>query len=134
MPRAWTVLVLADRGVYARWLLRRLTRPGWHPLLRLNIGETFRPQGHVCGVSLQTVMPEPGTAWQGPGIALQGRHRQLHGALLVFGEAESTDPSLILTDLPPEARTPAGLACGPGWSNKACRSPNGRAGSGNTPR
>src|SRR6266511_4135876 len=31
IPRAWTVLVLADRGLYARWLFRRIVRLGWHP-------------------------------------------------------------------------------------------------------
>ena len=45
VPRAWTVLVLADRGLYARWLFRRVTRLGWHPFLRINTGGTFRPTG-----------------------------------------------------------------------------------------
>ncbi len=31
VPRTWTVIVLADRGLYARWLFRRITRLGWHP-------------------------------------------------------------------------------------------------------
>jgi len=30
-PKGWTVIVLADRGLYARWLFRRITRLGWHP-------------------------------------------------------------------------------------------------------
>jgi hypothetical protein len=29
VPRTWTVIGLADRGVYARWLCRRSTRRGW---------------------------------------------------------------------------------------------------------
>jgi hypothetical protein len=33
VPRSWTVIVLADRGLYARWLFRRITRLGWHPFL-----------------------------------------------------------------------------------------------------
>ena len=28
VPRTWTVIVLADRGLYARWLFRRITRLG----------------------------------------------------------------------------------------------------------
>ena len=28
VPRSWTVIVLADRGLYARWLFRRITRAG----------------------------------------------------------------------------------------------------------
>jgi hypothetical protein len=46
-PRAWTVIGLADRRWSARWLLRRIPRRGWPPLLRLTTGGTFRPQGHV---------------------------------------------------------------------------------------
>src|SRR5918912_888238 len=61
LPRAWTVLVLADRGLYARWLFRRITRLGWHPFLRINTGGTFRPTGQVRGVPLKTLVPAPGT-------------------------------------------------------------------------
>ncbi len=37
VPRHWTVVVLADRGLYAKWLFRRIRRLKWHPLLRVNI-------------------------------------------------------------------------------------------------
>ena len=105
VPRAWTVLVLADRGVDARWLFRRIPRLGWPPFLRLNTGGTFRPHGHVRRVPLKTWVPAPGTAWQGTGIACTGRHRQLHCTLLACWEAGDKDPWFILTALPPEART-----------------------------
>jgi hypothetical protein len=105
VPRAWTVIVLADRGLYARWLFRRITRLGWHPFLRINTGGTFRPQGHVRAVPLKTLVPEPGTTWQGTGIAFKGRNRQLHCTLLACWETGYKDPWLILTDLPPEAST-----------------------------
>ena len=105
VPRTWTVIVLADRGLYARWLFRRITRLGWHPFLRINTGGTFRPTGQVRGVPLQTLVPEPGTTWQGTGIAFKGRNRQLHCTLLACWEAGYKDPWLLLTDLPPEAST-----------------------------
>jgi hypothetical protein len=105
VPRSWTVIVLADRGLYARWLFRRITRLGWHPFLRINTGGTFRPQGHVRAVPLKTLVPEPGTTWQGTGIAFKGRNRQLHCPLLACWETGYKDPWLILTDLPPEAST-----------------------------
>jgi hypothetical protein len=105
VPRTWTVLVLADRGLYARWLFRRITRLGWHPFLRINTGGTFRPTGQVRGVPLKTLVPQPGTTWQGTGIAFKGRHRQLHCTLLACWEAGYKDPWLLLTDLPPEAST-----------------------------
>jgi hypothetical protein len=111
VPRTWTVLVLADRGVDARGLLRRLTRLGWHPFLRLNTGGTFRPKGHVRRVSLKTVVPEPGTTWQGTGLAFQGPQRHRPGTLLACWAAGDTDPWLMLTDRPPEASA----ACWDGW-------------------
>jgi hypothetical protein len=52
VPRTWPGLVLAQRGLYARWLFRRITRLGWHPFLRLNAGGTFRPTGQVRGGAL----------------------------------------------------------------------------------
>jgi hypothetical protein len=43
VPRRFFVIVLADRGLYARWLFQRSVRLGWPPLLRVNVGGTFRP-------------------------------------------------------------------------------------------
>ena len=48
IPPGWTVIVLADRGLYAPWLFRRITRLGWHPFLRINMGGSFRPAGASC--------------------------------------------------------------------------------------
>jgi hypothetical protein len=73
VPRSWTGLVLAACGLYARWLSLRITRLGWHPFLRINTGGTFRPQGQGRAVSLKTLVPEPGTTWQGTGIAFKLR-------------------------------------------------------------
>jgi len=93
IPRSWTVIVLAERGLYARWLFRRITRLGWHPFLRINTGGTFRPKGQVQGVSLKTLVPKPGTTWQGTGIAFKGRDRQLHCTLLARWELSGVTPS-----------------------------------------
>jgi hypothetical protein len=114
LPRAWTVLGLAERGWYARWRCRRLPRLGGHPFWRSNTGGPFRPQGHVWAVPLKPLGPEPGTTWPGTGSACNGRQRQRHGTRLACGEAGSKAPWLSLTDLPPEART----ACWYGW--RAC--------------
>jgi hypothetical protein len=61
VPRSETVLVLADRGLYARWRFRRIPCLGWHPFVRIDTGGTFRPTGQVRGLSLKTLVPEPGT-------------------------------------------------------------------------
>jgi Transposase DDE domain len=101
VPQGWTVMVLADRGLYAPWLFRRLTRLGWHPFLRSNTGGTFRPAGAACWRPLTTLVPRPGTSWRGTGIAFA--RNQVPCTLLARWEDGDKDPWLILTDLPPEA-------------------------------
>jgi len=101
VPRHWTVMVLADRGVYAPWLFRRIVRRGWHPFLRINTGGSFRPTGATCWRPLATFAPCPGTNGRGAGIAC-ARH-QVPCTLLARWEDGYKDPWLILTDLPPEA-------------------------------
>jgi hypothetical protein len=61
VPRRYFVLVLADRGLYARWLFQRIVRLGWHPLLRINTGGTFRPAPSVHYQPLRAWAPTPGT-------------------------------------------------------------------------
>lgn len=103
VPRHWTVIVLADRGLYAPWLFRRLTRLGWHPFLRINTGGTFRPAGTPCLRPLPSFVPRPGTRWRGQGTAFQKAGRQVECTLLALWEEGYKDPWLILTDLPPAA-------------------------------
>ena len=43
VPRRFCVIVRADRGLYARWLYKRIVRLGWQPMLRINTGGMFRP-------------------------------------------------------------------------------------------
>jgi hypothetical protein len=97
------VLVLADRGLYARWLCGRIVRLGWHPFLRINNGGTFRPEGSPRYRPLTSLVPEVSTQWSGRGTAFKGRGRQLECTLLARWDAGHKDPWLILTDLPPEA-------------------------------
>lgn len=35
IPANWTVLVMADRGLYAPWLYQAIQQQGWHPYLRI---------------------------------------------------------------------------------------------------
>ena len=103
VPRGWTVIVLADRGLYARWLFGRIVRLGWHPFWRIHHGGTVRPEGSPLYRPLTSLVPEVGPQWRGRGTAFQGRGRQLEGTLLARGDAGDKDPWLILSDLPPEA-------------------------------
>ena len=101
IPRGWTVIVLADRGWYAPWLFRRITRLGWHPFRRINTGGSFRPAGSSCWRPLTTLVPRPGTSWRGMGLAFT--RNQVACTLLARWEEGYKDPWLSLTDLPPEA-------------------------------
>ena len=101
IPRGWTVIVLADRGLYAPWLFRRITRLGWHPVLRINTGGSLRPAGATCWRPLMTFVPRPGTSWRGVGLAFT--RNPVACTLLARWEDGYKDPWLSLTDLPPEA-------------------------------
>src|SRR2546425_5606553 len=117
IPRGWTVLVLADRGLYAPWRLRRLTRLGWPPFVRINTGGSFRPTGATCWRPLTSLVPRPGPRWRGPGLACTRHH--VACPLLARWEEGYKDPWLIRTDLPPEASEASwdGLRA---WSDQGC--------------
>jgi len=103
VPRRFFVLVLADRGLYARWLFQRIVRLGWHPLLRINTGGTFRPATSAHYQPLRELVPAPGTQWVGAGTAFQGPRRRLNCTLLARWDEGYRDPWLLLTDLAPSA-------------------------------
>ena len=103
IPTAWTVIVLADRGLYAGWLFRRIVRLGWHPFLRINTGGSFRPDPRASFHPLASFVPRPGTRWRGTGTAFKSPQRRLRCTLLACWEEGYKAPWLILTDLPPEA-------------------------------
>jgi hypothetical protein len=103
VPRRFFVLVLADRGLYARWLFGRIVRLGWHPRLRITVGGTFRPAASAQYRPLRSFVPQVGTQWAGRGTAFVGPRRRLNCTLLARWEAGYTDPWLLLTDLAPTA-------------------------------
>jgi Transposase DDE domain len=103
VPATWTVLVLADRGLSARGLYRRIKRLGWQPFLRINTGGTFRPQASNRFQPLRSFAPHPGTRWQGRGTAFVSRPSRLHCTLLACWEEGDKEAGFILTDLPPES-------------------------------
>ena len=107
LPRPGTVSVLADRGVSAPWLLRRLVTLGGPPCVRLHSGGPFRPASPPGWRPLTTFAPQPGPRWRGRGTALQQAGRQLECPLVALGEDDYQDPWLRLTALPPEARDAA---------------------------
>ena len=102
IPADWTVLVIADRGLYARWLFQRIVRLGWHPLLRIKQGYTFRPVGQAKFFPLRPLCGQVGQRWRGRGSAFATKRCQLDCTLVAWWGDGHAKPWLILTDLAPE--------------------------------
>jgi len=100
IPADWTVIVLADRGLYARWLYRQVTRLGWHPFFRINGGGKFRPAGENHYRPLAQVVPQAGMQWCGQVICFKSQ--PLACTLLARWEVGQAEPWLIITDLSPQ--------------------------------
>lgn len=103
VPLTWTVIVLADRGLYAKWLFEGIQHLGWHPMLRVNLGGTFRPEGWYHWVPFNRLIAAVGQRWQGRGTAFTQRKTRLECTLLAYWSEGHQEPWLILTDLPPHA-------------------------------
>jgi len=61
VPHEWQVIVLADRGLYARWLWDIIRACGWHPFLRINLGAKARMEGEQTFDWISRWVPAPGT-------------------------------------------------------------------------
>lgn len=101
VPKHWTVLVLADRGLYAPWLFRHLVGLGWHPFLRINLGGKVRPVGCEHFDWLRMLVPSTGTAWCGQVDCFV--EKTVRCTLLARWEEGYADAWLVLTDLAAES-------------------------------
>jgi hypothetical protein len=102
IPAEWTVLVLADRGLYARWLFRRIVRVGWHPFLRINQGCKFRRHGQAQFVWLRDLVGQIGQRWRGHGTAFASADCHLDCTLIAWWGDGHAEPWFVLTDLAPD--------------------------------
>jgi hypothetical protein len=101
LPSDWTVLVLADRGLYARWLFRRIVRLGWHPFLRINQGAKFQPAGQQHWYWLTDLLNQVGACWYGAGTAFSSKDNHLRCTLVAWWGEGHEEAWFLLTDLPP---------------------------------
>jgi len=102
LPAGWMVIVLTDRGLYAKWLFEAIVELKWHPFLRVNSQGSFRPEGWCHWKPFSDLVPSKGKRWQGRGTAFGGKKTQLNCTLLGYWGENHEDPWLILTDLAPE--------------------------------
>ncbi len=113
IPQDWTVLVLADRGLYASWLFRHIVHLGWHPFLRINQGARFQPAGQRHWYWLRQLVGHEGDRWRGAGTAFVSYNRQLACTLVAWWGEGHEEPWFILTDLPAEGCDAAWYALRP---------------------
>ena len=70
----WTVVVMTDRGLYAKWLFQAIVTQGWHPLMRVTRVGMFLPAGWTEPAAVLAVRaPACGASWQGRGTASPAR-------------------------------------------------------------
>ena len=102
IPSDWFVLVLADRGLYARWMWDAICAYGWHPFLRINLGvkASLADQDHFDWISRW--VPKPGTHWTGVVDCFVGTKSRLRATLLLHWEAGYETAWAIVTDLSAE--------------------------------
>jgi hypothetical protein len=101
VPADWTVIVLADRGLYAKWLYAAIQANRWHPFLRINRQGHYCLEGKTAFQLLSQVVTMHGQTWAGRVTCFKTRHRQLACTLLARWDAGYHDPWLIVTDLAP---------------------------------
>jgi hypothetical protein len=106
-PPTRPVLVLADRGLWSPRLWGAIRARGWHPLLRIRPDAVFQPAGRPRQAAKRLV-PGPGHAWIGQGVAFRHAPRRLPATLLAVWAEGQAEPWLVLTDLAPRH-------AGPGW-------------------
>src|SRR3989441_4127836 len=101
VPADWEVLVLADRGLYARWLSTAIVACGWHPFLRINLAVKARAVGEEAFDWISRWVPAPGTKWQGVVECFAQQKSRLCCTLLMQWEVGYEHPWIVLTDLAP---------------------------------
>ncbi len=99
IPGHFQVLVLTDRGLYAKWLFEHIKRLGWIPFMRINSGGYFLPENQQQYRLLSTFAPRPGTHWFGRGTAFKNKHGQLSCTLLAWWDTHSAEPWLIVSSI-----------------------------------
>lgn len=102
VPAGWFVLVLADRGLYAKWLYQKCIQVKWHPFLRINQQGQFRAHGNRCFRLLSGLVHAQRPDWSGRVTCFKTKDCQLDCTLLAHDDPTYDDPWLVVTDLAPK--------------------------------
>jgi hypothetical protein len=103
VPSDWIVVVMTDRGLYARWLFQKIVDLGWHPLMRITHLSKFCKQGSRRSLPVTALVPRVGCRWQGRGVAFPRKaERRLACTVLACWEPGYEGPWFLVTDLGPD--------------------------------
>ena len=99
IPADWLVIVLADRGLYARWMWDAIVARGWHPFLRINLEVKASLADADEFDWLSRWVPAPGTHWAGTVDCFAGKKSRLRASLLLHWEPGYETAWAVVTDL-----------------------------------
>jgi hypothetical protein len=102
IPPHWQVIVLADSGLYAKWLYQAIVHSGWHPYLRLSGYGYFRPLTSPRWRPLRSACRQGGAVRRWQALCFKTPETQLRCTLLAYWQADHDQPWLIVTDLSPQ--------------------------------
>lgn len=103
LPESVRVIVLADRGLYARRLYRQICRLGMYPLMRLTKLGQWRERGHTRWYALPELLPGAGYYYRGRGAMFKTRRHRLRCTLVALWEEAYDEPWYLITNLAPDA-------------------------------
>jgi hypothetical protein len=103
VPPHLRVIVLADRGLYAKWLFKAIVALGWHPFLRINTHNAdFRPEGSAQYLPLVCLLDGAGSSYSGRGTMFRSPEARLACTLLAAWGQGYEEGWFVLSDLPQE--------------------------------
>lgn len=108
IPAQMQVMVMADRGLYAKWLYEAIVALGWHPFLRINReGADFRPAPTGPYQSVRDWVKARGQTYAQRGTLFRSRDARMDCTLVGCWMQGYEEPWLMVTDLPPDQAEPA---------------------------
>jgi hypothetical protein len=101
VPRHWQVLVLSDRGLYAKWLFLGIVAHGWHPVMRIGTQGLFRLSTQARWRQLSTLVRRKDCVWAQTVDCFHNARGQLACTLLACWSAGHAAPWLLISDVSP---------------------------------
>jgi hypothetical protein len=108
VPPEMHVIVLADRGLYAKWLFEAIVDLKWHPFLRINKDNAeFQPADTGKYRSVSKLVTGTGQAYSGAGVMFRSPETRLPCTLVACWTEGYEEPWLVVSDLPAAQTQPA---------------------------